>query len=340
MTRRTRTAIIIGALLATVLAGALAFFTPLFIGKAPAGALVKIPKEATAESVHDSLAAHFGPRYAGLTMRAASLSGLKFEGRQGAYYIDEGMSPFRAARKLARGAQTPVRITFNNVRTLPQLAEKVAAKMDFSAGDFSRALLSHPALGQHGLTAEQAVVLCPEDTYEVYWSASPAEVIDKFAANYDRIWNRTRTEKASRLGLTPAQIVTVASIVDEETNRRDEKGKVGRLYINRFERGMPLQADPTVRFAVGDFTIRRVTGKHLAVESPYNTYRNKGLPPGPIRTVGVATIDAVLDSEPGGQIYMCAKEDFSGSHNFASSYAEHQANARRYRAALDRRGIK
>ncbi|MDE6028396.1 MAG: endolytic transglycosylase MltG, partial [Muribaculaceae bacterium] len=130
------------------------------------------------------------------------------------------------------------------------------------------------------------------------------------------------------------------SIVDEETNAKEEKGAIGRLYINRLKKGMKLQADPTVRFALNDFTIRRVKGEHLKADSPYNTYRYPGLPPGPIRTTGKTTIDLLLDSAPNDYLFMCAKEDFSGTHNFASTYAEHQENARKYQKALDVRGIK
>ena len=132
----------------------------------------------------------------------------------------------------------------------------------------------------------------------------------------------------------------ICSIVDEESNAKSEKGTIGRLYINRLKKGMKLQADPTVRFALNDFTIRRVTRNHLTVDSPYNTYQVEGLPPGPIRTTSVETIDAVLNSQPNDYLYMCAKEDFSGTHNFAADYATHQENARRYQNALNERGIK
>ncbi|MDE5675491.1 MAG: endolytic transglycosylase MltG, partial [Muribaculaceae bacterium] len=149
-----------------------------------------------------------------------------------------------------------------------------------------------------------------------------------------------RIQKAKDLGLTPAQLMTIASIVDEETNKLDEKDEIGRLYINRYLKGMKLQADPTVKYAVGDFSLRRILNTHLKTSSPYNTYLNTGLPPGPIRTTSVATIDQILNSKPSDAIYMCAKEDFSGYHNFAATYKEHLANAKRYQAALNRRGIK
>ncbi len=156
----------------------------------------------------------------------------------------------------------------------------------------------------------------------------------------NRFWSKERRSKAASLGLTPSQVATIASIVEEETAKADEKPKVARLYLNRLKKGIKLQADPTVKFATGDFTLRRITGKHLAIESPYNTYKVNGLPPGPIRIPAAATIDAVLNAPKHDYIYMCAKEDFSGYHNFASDYATHMANARRYQAELNRRGIR
>ena len=156
----------------------------------------------------------------------------------------------------------------------------------------------------------------------------------------NRFWDKSRRSKAARLGLTPAEVATIASIVEEETAKTDEKPKVARLYLNRLQKGIKLQADPTVKFASGDFSLRRITGKHLAIESPYNTYKISGLPPGPIRVPASSTLDAVLNAPNHNYIYMCAKEDFSGYHNFASDYATHQANARRYQAELNRRGIR
>ena len=195
-------------------------------------------------------------------------------------------------------------------------------------------------LSNYDLTPENSLALFLDDTYEVYWSTSAKSVLDKIGENYLRFWTQERRQKASALGRTPAEMSILASITDEESNAAEEKGTIGRLYNNRLQKGMRLQSDPTVRFAVNDFTIRRVKGEHLKINSPYNTYKISGLPPGPIRTTGAKTIDLILNSEPNDYIYMCAKEDFSGRHNFAKDYAEHSANAMRYRKALDARGIK
>ncbi|MDE6007603.1 MAG: endolytic transglycosylase MltG, partial [Muribaculaceae bacterium] len=213
-------------------------------------------------------------------------------------------------------------------------------RLDFSAEEFMETVADESLMEEYGLDPEQALSLFIDDSYQVYWSGTPRDLIKKVGAHYKEVWNEERRKKAEDLGLTPADVMTICSIVDEETNKIDEKGTVGRLYINRLQSGMKLQADPTVRYAVGDFTIKRVTGTHLKTESPFNTYLHAGVPPGPIRTTSVATIDAVLNSEPHDYIYMCAKEDFSGYHNFAATYSEHLDNARRYQKALDELGIK
>ena len=187
--------------------------------------------------------------------------------------------------------------------------------------------------------ATMPAILFP-DSYEYYWNVKAERLIDDLASYSKRFWNDDRRRKAESLGLTPEEVVTVASIAEEESAKRDERGKIGRLYINRLQSGMPLQADPTVKFAIGDFGIRRITVEMTKYDSPYNTYRYAGLPPGPIRFVEKATIDNILNSEPTNYIYMCAKEDFSGYHNFAATYAEHCANARRYHIELNKRGIK
>lgn len=303
-------------------------------------AMIRIPAGATAATVRDSVGKYLGDDFAGRVARLASLRHTDFSRRHGAYLVSEGMNAIEAARKLTSGAQTPVRITVNGFRSLPLLTERISLKMEFPADSLRAALADRGFMAEYGLSPDQAMALFVDDTYEAYWTLTARDLVRRIGENYRQLWDTEHTRAAAALGLTPADVMTIASIADEETNDPAEKGTVGRLYINRLQRGMRLQADPTVRFAVGDFSIRRVTRAHLATQSPYNTYLHAGLPPGPIRTTSAATVNAILDSKPNDFIYMCAKEDFSGTHNFAATYEEHLQNARRYQAALDRRGIK
>ena len=302
-------------------------------------ALIRIPKNATKESVTDSLAKYFGPRFAAKVTSISRFPDGDPAKRYGSYLIPKGSNPLSVMRRITHGAQTPVKITINGFRSLDNLTSRISAKLDFPADSLNRLLADPEVMSAYGLTPDQALALFIDDTYELYWTASPEDVIKKIGANYRALWNDKRRNRAAILGLSPAEVMTVCSIVDEETNAKEEKGAIGRLYINRLHKGMKLQADPTVRFALGDFSIRRVKGEHLKVNSPYNTYRYPGLPPGPIRTTGKTTIDLVLDSPSNDYLFMCAKEDFSGTHNFATTYAEHQENARNYQKALDARGI-
>ena len=197
------------------------------------------------------------------------------------------------------------------------------------------------ACAQLGYTRETVPALFIPNTYQVYWDISAEQLLERLQKENAAFWNaEQRTAKAKALGMSREEVVTLASIVDSETTNNPEKPRIAGLYLNRLKANMLLQSDPTVIFAVGDFTIRRVLRKHLDIDSPYNTYKYKGLPPGPIRIPSVVGIDAVLNHEAHNYLYMCAKEDFSGTHNFAATYAEHQQNARRYIRALDKRGIK
>ena len=328
----------VSSLGACVLIGVVAAWCLLFAGKAPSSAEIKIPANADHAMLHDSIAKYLGEGYAGKVTRLVKLRSTDLHSRHGAYLIEAGMSPLTAMRRLTGGPQNPLTITINGFRLLPVLEEKVAARFDFTPDSLASVLADSALLAEYGLSREQAMSLFINDSYEFYWNASPEEVVRKVAAHYSDVWSPERKAKAEALGLTPAQIMTVASIVDEESNYLPEKGTIGRLYINRLKKGMKLEADPTVRYAGGDFTIKRVRNPR-SVDSPYNTYLYPGLPPGPIRTVSVATIDAILDSAPNDYLFMCAKEDFSGKHNFAVTYAEHQVNARKYKRELDRRGI-
>lgn len=329
--------IFIGVALITAL---LLLVLPLLIEQAARDALIRIPRNATSQMVQDSITKYLDDDYAEKVMRVAKIRGSEFGERYGAYLIEQGMSPLQAEHRLSHGAQHPLTVTINRHRTLEDLAKKVAAKLDLRPSELIKVVKDPEVIGEYGLTPEQALALFVEDSYEFYWTASPQTLVNKIGANYKKIWNDERKQKAADLGLTPAEVMIIASIVDEETNKLDEKDEIGRLYINRYKQGMKLQADPTVKYAVGDFSLRRILNTHLKTDSPFNTYRNHGLPPAPIRTTSLATIDQILNSQPNDYIYMCAKEDFSGRHNFAATYKEHMANARRYQAALNKRGIR
>lgn len=336
---RTKPAMVSLLLLVVVLLVAMVFMYPTFFAGAQKKAYIKIPREATYEMVLDSLTKYEGRSYADHVMRLVKLRKTDMTRRAGAYCIQEGETPFQTMRRLTSGGQTPIRVTVSGTHILKSIANKLAAKLETNPEELYKAMTDSAMLASHGLKPDDAKALFLEDTYEVYWTDTPEQVVQKIGSNYDSKWNEKRRLQAEELGLTPREVMIICSIVDDETNAQSEKGRVGRLYINRLNSGMKLQADPTVRYAHGDYTIRRVTGKHLTIDSPYNTYKYEGLPPGPIRNTSAATIQEVLESKPSFELYMCAREDFSGRHNFATTYEEHLQNARRYQKALDERGI-
>lgn len=332
---------ITGAVIAVVLGGIilLYIFLPVFANKTEKQAIIKIPANATTEMVSDTLAKYYGEKYASKVKMLSVIYGSDYGTRHGAYMVDSGMSPLQTHRILTKGGQHPVNLVVNGSRGIDKLTSRVSSSLDFSSDSLKQQLNDAEFLAQYGLKPENALALFIDDTYQVYWNATPKSVVEKIGKNFSKIWTPERLRKAENLGLTPAEVITIASIVDEETNKADEKPQIARLYLNRLKKGMKLQADPTVKFALGDFGLRRIRGEHLKVESPYNTYRINGLPPGPIRTVTVRDIDAVLDAPQHDYLYMCAKDDFSGYHSFAKDFATHQQNARNYQKALNRRNI-
>ena len=254
----------------------------------------------------------------------------------GAYRLEEGLTPLEVARRLTRRQQTPVSVTFNEVRLPEQMAGRLTRHLMVDSLSMLAAMRDPALQAELGVTDTTLLCLFLPDTYQVYWDVTPERLLRRMRSEYDRFWDASRRRKAEALGLTPTEVAILASIAEEETQDRTERGVVARLYWNRLQRGMLLQADPTVKYAVGDFTLRRVLNEHLAVESPYNTYLHAGLPPGPIRCPEKATMDALLNSRPHTYLYMCAKEDFSGLHNFAHTLAEHNQNAARYHRALNK----
>ncbi|MDE6089658.1 MAG: endolytic transglycosylase MltG [Duncaniella sp.] len=298
---------------------------------------IYIPKDISQAAVKDSMKSSLGSSMGTRVYVIWKLMGGNSERSQGAYKVSPGQSALGISRHIAHGRQTPVEVRFNGTRTMKQLSERIASQLQCTPQEFMEAC--EDVLPDSGFTRQNFPAAFLPDSYEFYWSASPHNIVKRLLDYRNRFWNKERRAKAAALGLSPTEVATVASIVEEETAKADEKPKVARLYLNRLRKGMKLQADPTVKFATGDFKLRRILGKHLAIESPYNTYKHTGLPPGPIRVPASATIDAVLNAPEHNYIYMCAKEDFSGYHNFASDYQTHIANARRYQAELNRRGI-
>lgn len=258
----------------------------------------------------------------------------------GRYKLEKDASLFDILRIIRSKMQYPVRLTINNIRTKEQLLDLLSKKLMMSKEDFNKILSNEKYCEAVGTDTTNVVGMIFPDTYEFYWDISPGKLMDAFKKQYDNFWNQHRLDKAKELGLSPKELTIIASIVEQESNKKDEFGKIGRLYINRYKINMPLQADPTIKFAIGDFSIKRISKQHLTVDSKYNTYKYAGLPPGPISLPKKETIDIILESEENPYLYMCAKEDFSGYHNFAVSYNEHLKNAKLYQKELDKRNIK
>lgn len=258
----------------------------------------------------------------------------------GRYWIEPGENILNFLRKLRSGMQTPLRLTIPSVRTMDRLATILGQRLMEDSTTWNELFCSPEMLQAYGCDTTTLPALFIPNTYEMYWDITPEKFMRKMKREHDNFWNEQRTQQAKALMLTPNQVTTLASIIDEETANNAEKPMIAGMYINRLQMGMPLQADPTIKFALQNFELKRIWQNLLSVESPYNTYQNEGLPPGPIRIASVAGIDAVLHAVKHDYLYMCAKEDFSGTHNFACTYAEHLQNAHKYSQALNQRGIK
>jgi UPF0755 protein len=257
----------------------------------------------------------------------------------GKYRIHNGLNNNQLVGLLRSGKQEPVQLVFNNIRTPQKLAGVVAAQIEADSLGILSIFSDDALLADHQLSRETVYGVFIPNTYEIYWNTSPSQFLERMVREYRIFWNEKRLARARNIGLSPMEVMTLASIVDEETLKTEEEARIAGLYMNRLKQGMRLQADPTVKFAAGDMTITRVLKQHLAIESPYNTYRHGGLPPGPIVIPSVSAIDAVLHYERHPYLYMCAREDFSGFHNFANTLSQHNKNARSYQNALNRRKI-
>ena len=260
--------------------------------------------------------------------------------RTGRYAIEPGMTTVNTFRIIKNGQQEPVMLTIPECRTIEQLAARLSAKLMIDSTTIAQTLTDEDYCKQLGYDTCTIVCVFVPNSYEVYWNTSIEKLMGRLVKEHDKFWTSERKQKAAALGLSPTEVCTLASIIDEETANNAEKPMIAGMYLNRLKIGMPLQADPTVKFALKDFALKRIYHGHLEINSPYNTYKNIGLPPGPIKVASVQGIDAVLNRVAHHYIYMCAKEDFSGTHNFAANYQEHLKNAARYSKALNERGIK
>lgn len=260
--------------------------------------------------------------------------------RSGRYEVRPDESTITVFRHLKNGHQSPVMLTIPESRTTDRLAGALSKKLMLDSASVAILLKDSAFCAKLGYDPANIVCLFVPNTYEVWWNTSLDNLMARMQKEHDHFWDADRTAKAKAIGLTPNEVCTLASIIDEETANNAEKPMIAGMYINRLNKGMPLQADPTIKFALQDFALRRIYHDMLTYNSPYNTYRNTGLPPGPIKIASVAGINAVLNRVEHNYLYMCAKEDFSGTHNFAATYQEHLRNAAKYSKALNDRGIK
>ena len=257
----------------------------------------------------------------------------------GKYKLDSLMNNNELIDKIRAGSQDPVRVVFNSIRSREQLAGKISKQIEPDSASLINLFYNDSLIKNYGLNQETISCIFLPNTYEFWWNTSAEKFVYRMYKEYRIFWNHERQAKAKILNLTPEEVITLASIVDEETYYNGEMPVVAGLYINRLRKRMHLQADPTLKFALGDFSIKRVLNVHKQIDSPYNTYKRYGLPPGPISIPSISAIDAVLNFESHSYLYMCAKPDFSGYHNFAKTLSQHNINARNYQRALNKERI-
>lgn len=256
--------------------------------------------------------------------------------KPGRFEILKGQSLLSIAKMLRNNRQTPVRLVINKLRTLEDLAHIIGKNFEVDSTTVLSFLNNPDSLAKFNVEVNTAMTMIIPNTYNLYWNSNAGNIFERLNEERDAFWKKNqRLEKAGQMSFTPNQVYTIASIVEEETNKNDEKGTVASVYINRFYKGMPLGADPTIKFALKDFGLKRIYYKHLQVESPFNTYKHAGLPPGPICTPSPKTIDAVLAAPKTDYYFFVAKKDFSGYHTFSQNFAEHRKNADEYQKALD-----
>ncbi len=339
--KKSRKFIIIGIVVFSVLLSSISFYiyqvlkTPNLLVEQP-DRYFHIYPDATFKNVQDSLlAGNYITDLVSFSLLAKYMD-YHISVKPGRYLLKQDMTNLQAIQLLRSGNQEPVNITFNNVRLIEELAPKICQNIALKAEDFHELLNDSTVYQKYGFDRQNFISMFIPNTYEVYWNISATDLMDRMNREYQGFWNEERLSKAREIGLSELEVSVLASIVNAESQKADEFSRIAGVYLNRLNKGMALQADPTLVFALGDFTIQRVLNEHKEIESPYNTYKYQGLPPGPIRAPSIAAVNAVLEYEAHNYLYFCAREDFSGYHNFATNLTQHLRNARIYQNALNK----
>jgi UPF0755 protein len=301
--------------------------------------VILIPTGSKWEQVFDSVNASFEIKNRDILTWVAKKKRYPQHIKPGRYVIEKNISYIDLVNLLRSGDQTPVRVTFNNIRYLNELAGRIGGQIEADSAQIMDLLSNPDNYRNDGFTRENVISVFIPNTYEFYWNTNAREFYTRMLKEYRRFWNAERLEKAKKLNLTPVEVSILASIIDDEVTKSDEKPKIAGVYLNRLNRGIPLQACPTIKFALNDFTITRVLNQYLKIESPYNTYLHRGFPPGPIGCPTIEGIEAVLNAEKHDYFYFAAKADFSGYHNFSRTLTEHNRYAAEYQRELDKRRI-
>ncbi|MDQ3536076.1 MAG: endolytic transglycosylase MltG [Bacteroidota bacterium] len=295
-----------------------------------------IPSGASFKSVQDSL--YNGDYVQDLVSFSVVAKLFKYEKniKPGVYLLKSNMTNLQAVKFLKSGNQSPINLTFNNIRLKEDLADKLSRNLELSKEEIEVKLKNPAVAKKYGFNEHNFLAMFIPNTYEIYWNISADQLMDRMFKEYNKFWNEERLQKARDLKMSPPEVTTLSSIVLAESVKTDESPVIAGVYINRLRKNMPLQADPTLVYAARDFTIKRVLNVHKEIDSPYNTYKYTGLPPGPINLPGITYIDAVLNYKDHNYLYFCAKDDFSGYHAFATNLSDHMKNARRYQQALNK----
>jgi UPF0755 protein len=302
-------------------------------------ASIYIPGGASFEQVMDSLTKHLEIKNEKIFNWLARKKEYPGSVKSGRYLFQRQITYNDLINTLKSGRQTPVKVTFSNIRTLFELAARLSTQIEPDSASIIDFLVTPSNYIDDGFNRETIISVFIPDTYEFYWNTGPDRLYTRMLQEYKKFWNSSRMEKSMEIGLTPVEVSTLASIIGLETMKSDEKPRIAGVYLNRLKRGIPLQADPTILFALNDFKLNRILTQYLKVDSPYNTYRYKGLPPGPIGCATIESIDAVLNAEKNDYLYFAAKADFSGYHNFSRTLSEHNRYAAQYQRELNRRKI-